>query len=301
MKTVEGVEISGYGNEELALDLEAYGIISPAARAHLKAAGQAGAKIEMQREGKVCQAEVKVVKVSRDACLDQATGLTSPTYLTESVLFELQNAINADRYGRLRREVLGGTISVLQYGLGFATLEFESTAKIAAVLKEVTKAGKPVSPWGAKQISGNALGVQHFVNGPHDPKGPSEQQLSSKLFYGYTYLVDTVKRVANMKLGALKKLATIRKGPKTITPFEWGRLVADWGTHYDDKTPAQFLVLYIDALLWLGNEVGWSVNWEGGTMADWKLCATEFVRTVPLVQHDRTATEKIKQSIMARF
>jgi hypothetical protein len=36
-------------------------------------------------------------------------------------------------------------------------------------------------------------------------------------------------------------------------------------------------------------------------MADWKLCATEFVRTVPLVQHDRMATEKIRQSIMAKF
>jgi len=185
MKTVEGVEISGYGNEELALDLEAYCVISPVARTHLKAAGQAGAKIEMQREGKVCHAEVKVVKISRDACLDQATGLTSMTYLTESVLFELQNAINAERYGKLRREALGGTISVLQYGLGFATLEFESTAKIAAILKEVKAAGRPISPWGSKQLSGNALGAQHFANGPHDPKGPSEQQLSSKLFYAY--------------------------------------------------------------------------------------------------------------------
>lgn len=302
MKIVEGVELSGYGHEELAQDLEAYCAISSLARDHLQAAAQIGAKVEMQRSGSICHAEREIVKISRDACLDPATGLTSMTYLTESVLFELQNAINYLRYAELRRNALGGTISVLQYGLGFSNLEFESTAKIVKILTQVKGAGRPVSPWGEKQFSGYTLGAQNFASQPHDPKGPAEQQLPSKLFYAYTYLVDTVKFVKNMKLAALKKLATIKKGPKQISPLEWGKLVEDWGnSSFPNATPAQFLVWYVDALLWLGNEVGWSVNWEGGTMVDWKLCATEFVRRVPMVQHDRANTEKIRKSLMTKF
>jgi hypothetical protein len=299
MKTVEGVEISGYGHQELAQDLEMYCKISPAARDHLGAANQVGAKIEIQREGKICHAELTVVKVSRDACLDQGTGLTSMIYLTESVLFELQNAINSKRYQKLKRDALIGNISVLQYGRGFSDLEFESTAKTVQILTQVRRAGQPISPWGEKQFAGYALGPNNFANQPHDPKSSSEQRLPSKLFYAYSYLQDSVKLVKNMKLAALKKLATIKKGPMSMSSLKWGQLVYSWGNNSNNKTPAQFLVSYIDALLWLGNEVGWSVNWEGGTMADWKLCATEFVRTVPAVQHDRLATEGIKRSIEA--
>ena len=299
MKIVEGVEISGYGHQELAQDLEMYCNISSAAQVHLRAASQIGAKIELQNTGNICHAEQTVVKVSRDSCLDQATGLTSMIYLTESVLFELQNAINSRQYQQLRVDAMRGSISVLQYGLGFSNLEFESTAKIVQILTQVRGAGRPISPWGEKQFAGYAKGPNNFANQPHDPKSTGEQQLPSKLFYAYSYLQDSVKLVKNMKLAALGKLATIKKGQKPMDSFKWSMLKAQWGDRYPNKTPAQFLVSYIDALLWLDNEVGWFVTWEGGTMADWKLCTTEFVRTAPTVQHDRPATEAIKKSIEA--
>jgi hypothetical protein len=296
-KIVEGVEISGYGHQELAQDIERYCSLSVAARDHVRAAGQAGAKVEIQQSGNICYAELTVVKVSRDACLDQATGLTSPGYLVESVLFELQNAINAKKYQKLKREVKNGQISILQYGLGFSQLEFESTEKVVSILTQLKAAGHPISPWGQKQFSGYALGANNFANQPHDPKAANEQRLPSKLFYAYSYLQDEVKHVKNLKLAALKKLATIKQGTRSIKPLAWGQLVAKWGTDYAVKTPADFLVAYIDALLWLGNERGWSVHWEGGTQADWKLCTIEFVRVVPTIQHDRRATEGIKRSI----
>lgn len=297
VKLVEGIEISGYGHQELAQDLEMYCGLSAAAREHLRTAGQAGAKVEVQRSGMICHAELTVVKASRDACCDAGTGLTSPIYLVESVLFELQNAINSRKYQKLLRDAKGGLISVLQYGLGVSKLEFESTAKVVSILTQIKAAGRPISPWGQKQFSGYAQGTTNFANQPHDPRAANEQRLPSKLFYAYSYLQDQVKEVKNMKLAALKKLATIKQGTRSISSFNWGQLVAKWATHYGARKPADFLVIYVDTLLWLGNQRGWSVNWEGGTQMDWKLCTTDFVRVVPGLQHDRQATETIKQSI----
>ncbi len=294
MKIVEGVEISGYGHEELAQDLEMYCNISSMARDHLRAASQVKAKIEIQRAGNICHADKNVVKVSRDACLDQATGLTSMIYLTESVLFELQNAINFTRYQQFRKDAMGGSISILQYGLGFSNLEFESTVKTVQILTQVRGAGQPISPWGEKQFSGYAKGPNNFANQPHDPKSAGEQRLPSKLFYAYSYLQDSVKLVKNMK-PVLGKLATIKKGQKSMNSLKWSLFRSNFGRYYENNNPAQFLVTYIDALLWLDNEVGWSVIWEGGTMADWKLCALEFVNTVPTVHRDQSVTKAIKK------
>ena len=50
-RIVEGVEISGYGHQELAQDIERYCSLSVAARDHVRAAGQAGAKVEIQQSG----------------------------------------------------------------------------------------------------------------------------------------------------------------------------------------------------------------------------------------------------------
>ncbi|MGD9365370.1 MAG: hypothetical protein PVH87_06705 [Desulfobacteraceae bacterium] len=301
-KTIEGVEISGYGHQALAQDLEMYCDLSAAAKEHLQTAGRAGAKVEVRRAGKICHAELTVVKVARDACCESNTGLTSPVFLVESVLFELQNAINSKKYQKLKREAKNGQISVLQYGLGVSKLEFESTAKLVSILTQIKAGGRPISPWGQEQFRGYARGPVSFANGPHDRKAVGEQRLPSRLFYAYSYLQDQVKEVKNMKLAALKKLATIRKGTRSIRPLEWGQLVAKWGTRYAAKKPAGFLVAYVDALLWLGNELDWSVNWEGGTQMEWKQCTTEFVRLIPGLQHDRQATETIKQSIeRARF
>lgn len=296
MKTVEGVKISGY--DDLAKNLESYCKISSAAQNHLIAASKVGATIEVQNTGNICHAERTVVKVSIDSCLDKITGQPSMIYLTESVLFELQNAINFNQYQTIKKNTLNGLISVLQYGLGFSNLEFESTVKTVQILTQLKGAGHPISPWGEKQFPGYAMGPNNFANQPHDPNSTGEKLLPSKLFYAYSYLEDTVKEVKNMKIKALKKLAIIKKGQKPIDSLKWGQLTYNWGTNaHLNKSPALFLVSYIDALLWLGNEMGWSVIWEGGTMTDWKLCATEFVRTVPNVQHDRTATETIKKSI----
>jgi len=296
MKVVEGVNISGYGHQELAQDLEMYCSVSPAARQHVRQAGGAGASIEVQRAGNICHADGVVVKISRDACLSEPTGLTSPIFMVESVLFELQNAINDRQYARLRRGARSGMISILQYGLGMSNLEFESTAKVVQILTQLRGAGKPISPWGQKQFAGYVLGPGNFANQPHDPNSSDERRLPSRLFYAYSYLQDTVKFVRNMKI-ELKNLAIVKRGTKSIEDKKWGEsLVPNWdGAGYG--TPAQFLVYYVDALLWLGYEVGWQVNWRGGTPADWKLCATEFVRTVPFLRHDKQATETIKKDI----
>ena len=225
--------------------------------------------------------------------------MTSRPYLTESVLFELQNAINAKRYGALMADVKGGRISILQYGLAMAKLEFESTEKIVQILTQIRGAGHPISPWGQKQFSGYAQGAQNAANQPHDPSSANEQRMPSKLFYAYSYLHDVVQHVRNMKMQVLQKVATIKHGPKSMDKFTWSQMRQNWGTKYASKTPAQFLVAYIDALLWLDNEVGWSIKWEGGTAADWKLCATEFVQTVAAVQHDADLSKKLKAEIMA--
>ena len=123
--------------------------------------------------------------------------------------------------------------------------------------------------------------------------------MQSKLFYAYSYLKDTVKHVRNMKVQVLQRLAIIQHGHKSMDKFTWSQMRQNWGSKYAAKTPAQFLVAYIDALLWLDNEAGWSVKWEGGTMSDWKLCANEFVKTVPAVQHDADLSKKLKTEIMA--
>jgi hypothetical protein len=294
---VEGIEILGYGWQELAQDLKMYGGLSTAAREHLRTAGKAGARVELQRSGKICQAENEVVKVSRDSCCDAGTGLTSPIYLVESVLFELQNAINWKGYQKLKHDAKGGLISVLQKGLGMSNLEFESTTKVVSILTQIKAAGRPISPWGQKQFSGYAQGITNSANQPHDSGSTGEQRLPSKLYYAYLYLRDDVKEVSRMKQGALKKLATIKQGIRSPNLFDWGVLVNNWATQYGARKPAGFLVIYVDALLWLGNERGWSVNWEGGTQMDWKLCTTDFVRVVPGLRHDRQATEAIKRDI----
>lgn len=299
MKVVEGVKISGYGHQELALDLETYCRLSPVALEHVRKAGVAGVTIEVQQRGRICCAEGTVVRISRDACLNAASGLTSPIYMVESVLFELQNALNSQQFGRLRRDARSGQLSLLQYGLGMATLEYESTAKVVAILAQVKGAGKPVSPWGEKQFAGYAMGPRNFANQPHDPQSAGEQRLPSGLFYTYSYLQDTVKSVGNMKL-ELKNLATISKGTRALDAREWGAtLVPKWVRY---GTPAQFLVHFVDALLWLGNETGWSVSWRGGTQADWKLCTMEFVRAVPILRHDEQTAKAVKQDIQgAKF
>jgi hypothetical protein len=124
-------------------------------------------------------------------------------------------------------------------------------------------------------------------------------RLPSKLLYAYNYLANDVKYVRNMKLQVLQKLATFKKGRQSMSNFDWSRMRADWGSTYAAVPPAQFLVCYIDALLWLGNETGWKVNWEGGTASEWKLCAETFVQMVPTVTHDATLTKKLKTEIMA--
>ena len=52
MKTVEGVEITGFGEQQVAEDLETYCSFSSAARDHLIAAKRGGAKVEIHRKGK---------------------------------------------------------------------------------------------------------------------------------------------------------------------------------------------------------------------------------------------------------
>jgi hypothetical protein len=297
-KKVGGVEISGDGCQELAQDLDLYCQVSSIASQLVQDAGRVGATVEMQRSGKICHASKTTVKVSQDACLDKTTGLPSPTYLAESVLFELQNAVNALRYSKVRSDALNGRVSILQYGHEYCRLEFESTAKVVSILTQMKAAGRPISPWGAKQFSGYALGPTHFGNQPHDPAALDEQRLPSKLFYAYAYLQDEVKLVKNMKQKVLKRLATIKKGSKSLSSFNMGVLVGSWGTKYSAMTPMQFFVAYIDALSWLGNERSWSVGWEGGTQSEWKVCATEFARHVALVNR-RQVAEGIKKDLEA--
>lgn len=299
MKTVEGVTISGYDEEVLAEDLERYCDASSIARDHLGTAKEAGVSIETFEDGHICHADGAVVKISMDACIDAKTGTTSRPYLTESVLFEIQNAINARRYGGLSADVRGGRISILQYGLNLAKLEFESTEKVVQILTQIKAQGMPLSPWGEKQFEGYAKGATFAANEPHDPNGAAEMRMPSKLMYAYNYLVNDVKYVRNMKLQVLQKLATFKKGRQSMPSFDWSRMRADWGSTYSAVPPAQFLVCYIDALQWLGNETGWTVTWEGGTASEWKLCAEKFVQSVPTVTHDAGLTKKLKTEIMA--
>ncbi|MCH8043013.1 MAG: hypothetical protein IID44_04780 [Planctomycetes bacterium] len=277
-KTVEGVNISGYGDQSLAEDLTSCCSWSPIAKALMATAGRAGATIEVRQRGEECHADKTTIHVSRDACLNESSGLTSGIYMAESVLFELQNAVNANRYTQIRRDVRSGRTSVLQYGLRFATLEFESTTKIAAIVAELELRGKPVSPWGKKQRAAAPLGVDHFVSQPHVPTATDERRLPSKLLYAYSFLVDEVKLVKNMKVKGLKKLATVTKDRRVIGSREMGQLVSKWGGAYAGMSPSQFLVIYIDAVALLDNQAGWSVRWDGGTKLDWKTCATEFAR-----------------------
>jgi hypothetical protein len=296
MKSVEGVKISGYGEDQVAEDLQSYGSVSDNALDHLRTARQVGAEVQVKNTGKICETNRTVVTITRDACLDKHTGLTSMLYLSESILFELQNAINHMKFRQLRTKARGGHISVLQYGLGMADLEYEATTKIVQILTQIKSAGRPISPWGEAQFAGYAQGRVNFGNQPHDPNAADEQRLPTKLFYDYLYLMG-LKVVKNMNTAVLKKLGTVRKGPMELPNFKWSKLKSDWGRDYSNKTPAQFFVSYIEALRWLGNETGWSVNWEGGTIAEWKVCATEFERRIPAVKPDRRMTEKIKKGI----
>lgn len=296
---VHGVDIMGYGAQQVAEDLQSYCSHIPAAREHLEHAATVGATVAVQNTGHVCRANKTKVEISRDMCLDSHTGLTSMLYLVESIFFELQNVINYRGYDQLRVNVKKGTISILQYGLGMAKLEFESTEKVVKILAHTKEAGRKISPWGLKQMREYPKGLNNFVNAPHDPNGPAEQKLPSKLFYAYEFLDSKIGDVKNMGLPVLKKLATVRSGNKIMQYGSLGRLVAnDWARTYGAKRATGFLVCYIDALLWLSNEVQWTVQWGGGTKQEWKLCSEEFVRAVPTLQHDRAATEAIKKDIM---
>lgn len=292
-KTVEGVKISGYGDQSLAEDLASCCSWSPIAKALMATAGRAGATIEVRQRGGKCHADKTTIHISRDACLNESSGLTSGIYMAESVLFELQNAVNADRYTLIRRDVRSGRTSVLEYGLRFATLEFESTVKIAAIVAELELRGKPVSPWGKKHRAAAPLGVGHFVSQPHERNETDERRLASKLFYAYSFLVDEVKRVKNMKVKGLKKLVMLTKNRRVIGSREMGRLVDKWGRVYAGMNPAQFLVIYIDAVALLDGQTGWSVRWDGGTKLDWQTCATEFA-LISAPRNRPAATRAIK-------
>ena len=94
----------------------------------------------------------------------------------------------------------------------------------------------------------------------------------------------------------LQKIASIKKGTKNLEAFKFSRWVTGLNS-YGTRTAA-FFVFYVDALLWLENEVGWSVNWTGANRAEWKLCASQFVNAVGAIQHSQADSTTIKNKIM---
>ncbi|MCB1925066.1 MAG: hypothetical protein KDJ27_15210 [Gammaproteobacteria bacterium] len=299
MESVKGLTVSGAGERALAQDLRTYWDVSEAARTLFAAAQAAGVRIEMQDVGKLCHATGTIVSVSRDACLDPVTGAVSRPYLTESVLFEMQNAVNAARYAALMQDVKNGQLSVLQYGLAMSLLEFESTATVVHILAAVRQVGLPVSPWGQRQFSGYALGAAEAANQPHAADSTTERRLPSRLFYAYDYLTNVVRHMRNMPLQALRTVATVHQEGRAMDAASVGRMHQAWSIAHADQRPAQFLVAYVDALLWLDNEAGWSVDWRGGTRSEWKTCATEFVHAVPTVFHDPALSARLRLEVMS--
>ena len=294
MKVVRGVQISGYGHQELALDLEQYCAASPLAALHVAAAATAGATIKSYREGKLAHCSGTEVQISRDACLGPS-GLTSPVYLVETVLFELKNAINAARYGKQKAQSRAGTISLLRFGVDKAYLEFESTETTAQILAQIRTAGMPLSPWGQGQITGYAQGRDFFADQPHDAAGQGHMRLPTKLLYPYELLQDTVQQIKNMKL-ELKKVAIVQKNGVPLSGIHWGPLIGEFGKLLD--TPAQFLVHYVHALSALSREPGWTVNWDGG-FGIWDDCVNAFVLTAPTIVRDPLMETAIKGQLMA--
>jgi len=301
MKNVHGVKISGYGHEELANDLEKYCSWSPIAFRHVSEAGQNNAKIEVQREGKICYADDNIVKISRDSCLDKLTGLISPIYMAESVLFELKNAVNSRKYKDLNRQVKAiiNGISLLKYGIEKSYVEFEATEKVSSILREIKKIGKPISPWGQKQIEEGDKGKLYFTNQPHDPNGSSpEFKLPTKFFYVYLHLRDVVKETKNMKaeiLNLAKILDKSRPGNNKLDNFRLGsEMLQPWHI-LTGGDPVIFFVCYINALIWINNGIEYSVQWTG-LMTDWKLCAMNFV-DVAHVKLDSNIIKRIKEGI----
>jgi len=293
----KGVTIEGFGEKDLASRLEHYAGRSTAAGALLVKAGNEKAKVMLTKTGGKCEAKGTEVSLSWDACVDLTRGGVNVIYLTESALFELNNAANHNKFAALDTEVKAAIISVLKYGEKMCNLEYESTCAVAEIAKQMKGKGEPVSPFGNKQITEAPRGATNFENKPHNSKGSGEDLLPSNLFYAYNYL-NGLKQPGSLGMKKhIEKVAIIKKTPrnKPLDNLNFSKL----RKLYNDTLPAQFLVWWIDALIKLvgpPKDNGFSITWVG-VRAEWEKCANKFVEKVPTIRHDKTKRDALIQEL----
>ncbi|QET64843.1 hypothetical protein [Citrobacter werkmanii] len=106
----------------------------------------------------------------------------------ESVIFELTNAKNSDKFAELESNLLNTGLSIKEYGEKKSFLESEASLNLVALIK--LRTGYEPSSFGKAQLAqvgshDKTAFMSFFSNGAHNSSGLGIERFPSKLMYAY--------------------------------------------------------------------------------------------------------------------
>ena len=264
------LEVTGHRCDELVGQLDQYFNLSLEAKTHLRAAATSGGRVNLLSSGGKCGNKPKtgIVTISWDACKEN--GAESLACIGESALFELMNSRNSQRFLDADEQLKNKNITILEYGLTYATVESEATVVTARILNKLQSTNYVISEWGNKQQRNydahSANFAEHFMNKPHStqPGVSWIYKLKTKRHYAFEKIKNksTVSQIKDTVLSIAKKLVD---APPNVMNVLWSTFEA-W-----NQSISQLICSYIYSLQVPennGRKVTWAPTTAGGTWVD---------------------------------
>lgn len=145
---------------------------------------------------------------------------TKPLNVFDSVLYEANNARNADKFSKIKYLFNRGKLTVMEFGRKMAKVELISTLNFATEARQVKKecdfrklsnVTERTIAWAEKnasnyQFEGDYISddvINIFSNTPHDPNGEGESLLTTAELYSYNLIKSKSDRIASVIRKAL--------------------------------------------------------------------------------------------------
>lgn len=241
--------------------------------------------------------------------------------LVESSLFEIKNAINAQRYDLETAAIKNGTKTLKAYGEAYSDIESESCWVVKKILTEAEQNDYTASTdWGKKLLTkyqgASSLNEAKAITStsPHKPGANNYFALNTPEMYAFEYVLNlgnqqkvlnslidkAVKQIRYAPMGGVVKTYKVRDIWNTIR----GRF---YGQPHDKITDGSggdycttFYHFFIDVLDYLtglgfGQKGTWMVTWTGGSAQGWQF--SNAMKRHTKKQEADSALKFIKDSI----